>query len=153
MSNLTVTSNRIVSMSVEDVEKVGAIQNEVLKLEQVKMATDHILHGGMYARTIMIPAGVILTGALIKVATVLIVSGDALVYREGKAHEIVGYNVIAASKHRKMAFVARSDTYLTMIFPSKADSIAQAEEEFTDEAHILFSRANDALNNITITGE
>ncbi len=153
MSNLTVTSNRIASMSAEDVEKVGAIQNEVLKMEQVKMDTDHILHGGMYARTIMIPAGVILTGALIKVATVLIVSGDALVYREGKAHEIVGYNVLAASKHRIMAFVARTDTYLTMIFPSKADSIAQAEEEFTDEAHLLFSRNADAVNNITITGE
>ena len=35
---------------------------------QVPIETRHVLHAGMYARTICIPAGVLITGALVKVA-------------------------------------------------------------------------------------
>lgn len=118
---------------------------------QTAIATHHLIHAGMYARTIMIPAGVVLTGALIKLATTLIMSGDATVANGETNIRLTGYHVIPASKHRKQAFLAHADTHLTMLFPTSAKDILTAEDEFTDEAELLFSRHGE--NVINITGE
>lgn len=131
---------------------VREIERTVQSVPQVPILTHHVLHGGMYSRTICIPAGVVLTGALIKVPTTLIISGCATVL-VGDAEEalVEGYQVFAASAGRKQAFIAHTDTYLTMSFPTQAVTIEQAEEEFTDEADQLFSRSG--VNSIVITGE
>lgn len=135
------------------IERVRTLTAASMKLQQVNIETSHVIHAGMYARTIMIPEGVTLTGALIKIATMLIVAGDVLVSIGDETIELVGYNVLAASKNRKQAFFARTNTHLTMIFPSGAQDIEDAESEFTDEADILLSRKNPESNHIVITGE
>lgn len=122
-----------------------------LEREQVPITTHHLLHAGMYHRTIMIPADVVLTGALIKRATTLTIHGDATVATGGKPMRITGYQVIPASAHRKQAFIAHADTWLTMAFPTQAKTVEEAEAEFTDEAERLFSRHGE--NIINITGE
>ncbi len=120
--------------------KVRRLEEVVLGLPQTRIDTSQVLHAGMYARTVMIPAGVVLTGALIKIAPLLIVEGDVLVYVGGETIELNGYNVLAADANRKQAFVAKTDTYLTMVFPSSAHTTEEAEDEFTDEAHMLTTR-------------
>jgi hypothetical protein len=131
------------------IDTVRQLEDIALTLPQVSIDTQHAFHAGMYARTIMIPATVLLTGALIKIATLLIVSGDALVYMDGKAEELHGYNVFSASANRKQAFMALTDTYLTMVFPTEAKTVEEAEAQFTDEADKLMSRIGN--NEITIT--
>ena len=153
MNSLVLTENRIPAMTELAIDNVRQLEELVLKVPQTAIPTDHILHAGVYARTIMIPAGVVLTGALIKVATVLVVEGDCIVYIGDESKEIHGYNVFAASAGRKQAFVARTDTYLTMVFATDATNVDKAEEEFTDEFELLFSRADGAVNHVTITGE
>lgn len=101
----------------------------------------------------MIPAGVVITGALIDVPTILIVDGDATVNTGDGAARLTGYRVLAASAGRRQAFVAHADTHLTMIFATRADDVAAAEGEFTSEAGLLLSRQPGATNHITITGE
>lgn len=154
MNNLITTENRIPAMSAYSISKVRALEScSAALLPQVNIATSHVLHAGMYTRTIMIPAGVMLTGALIKIATILIVSGHAHVFLDDETAEINGYRVLAASQNRKQAFVAVTDTYLTMLFKSEADTHTQAENEFTDEPDILMSRKDGAINKILVTGE
>lgn len=153
MNNLQVIENRIPSMCNEAVEKVRKFEESVKKLPQVNLATYHVLHAGMYARTIMIPSGCTISGALIKVATILILSGHVRVFLDNETAEISGYNVLAASANRKQAFLALKDTWLTMIFTSKAKTTHDAENEFTDEADLLISRKDGAISRITITGE
>ena len=140
-------------MSEMAINNVRQLQEIELKKPQVDIETWHILHGGMYARTIMIPANTRLTGALIKIATVLIASGDFTVYINDEVIEKKGYHVFAASSGRKQAFIARTDTYLTMIFATNAKTVSEAEEQFTDESALLSSRLPHSVNNITITGE
>lgn len=140
------------AMSRVAIGKVRAFEDASLeRLPQIEIATEHVIHGGMYARTIMIPKGTILTGALIKLATLLIVSGDADVYIGGEAIELRGYSVLPASAGRKQLFVTGTDTHLTMIFPTTAKTVAEAERQFTDEYEKLFSAM--APNRTTITGE
>ncbi|THF64465.1 hypothetical protein E6O51_03165 [Pseudothauera rhizosphaerae] len=127
-------------MSGEAVAKVRRLERITSAMPQVEIDTRHLFHAGMYARTIHIPAGVCLTGALIKRATLLIFSGRATVFAGGEVIDLIGYHVIPASAHRKQVFLAHEDTDLTMIFPTEAGTVEAAEAEFTDEAELLLSR-------------
>ena len=151
MNALTTADFCIPAMRNEAIDKVRKFEAVAMQAPQVEIRTDHVIHGGMYARTIRIPAGVVLTGALIKIATLLIVSGRANVFVGDGSIELAGYHVIPASAGRKQAFVAIEDTDLTMVFPSQSKSVEEAEAEFTDEAALLFSRSGE--NVVTITGE
>jgi hypothetical protein len=153
MNNVVEFKSRVPAMTDQAVEKVRALENVLLELPQVEIKTHHVLHGGMYARTIKIPAGVMLTGVLINVATTLIVNGDCNVWVGDQTVHLEGHHVLAASANRKQAFMAVRDTYLTMVFATNATTIEQAEEEFTSEAHLLMSRQAGHENTIIITGE
>lgn len=141
----------IPAISAKGLSKVYEFESAALNRPQIDIRTSHIIHAGMYARTIMIPAGNVITGALIKIATILIVQGRVIVHMGDAAIEFTGYNVLPANAYRKQVFFAKEDTYLTMIFPSNAKMIKEAEEEFTDETHLLLSRKNALTDEIIIT--
>lgn len=153
MNEIVTASCRIPAMAPAAINKVRQLEAITRELPQVDIATDHVLHGGMYARTICIPAGVVLTGVFIRVPTLLVFNGNATVNAGDEPVTLAGYHVLAASAHRRQAFLAHQDTQLTMVFSTLAKSVEEAEDEFTDEAHLLFSRKPDAINRINITGE
>ena len=153
MNSLSVTQNRIPAMSEMAIDNVRQLQEYVLQQPQTEIPTLHLFHAGMYARTIILPANTRLVGALIKIATIVIVDGDFTVCIGDDVVEKHGHHIFAASAHRKQAFIARTDTYITMIFKTDATNVDKAEEEFTDEFELLFSRADGAVNHVTITGE
>jgi hypothetical protein len=134
------TTIRLPVMGSKEVDAVRRLESAALEMPQVPIFTEHVFHAGLYARTIKIPAGVTLTGAQIKIPTVLIISGDALVYGEGGSERYAGYHVCIGERGRKNAFYALQDTFLTMLFPTGATSADEAEREFTDEYEKLFSR-------------
>ena len=133
--------------------RVRALEARVRELPQVQIPTDHVIHSGLYARTICIPAGVILTGAEIACATLLVMSGHVAVTLGDTTQELAGYHVLPACAGRKQAFLALTDTHLTMIFATDAATVASAEAHFTPEPDALMSRAPGAINTITITGD
>lgn len=142
-------------------DKLATVQQVLMRAEQIGLQTEHILHGGMYARTIRLPwneqiaadGGVLLTGALIKRATVLIINGPTRVLVNDGWFESDGYQVLAAKAGRKQAFVTRGTVELTMIFPTTARTVEEAEAEFTDEADLLLSRRQPGGDLVIITGE
>ena len=107
MSDLTVIAPRLPAMSEEAMAKVRALEADLRTLPQIPIATHHVLHGGMYARTVMVPAGVVLVGSLLKISTVLIISGEMLIYADDKVLELQGYNVLPGSIGRKQVGVAK----------------------------------------------
>ena len=142
------------AMSAATVASVRALEQRVLELPQTPICTHHVLHGGMYARTILIPAETVLTGALIRVPTMLVIAGDTLVMLDdGCSVRLTGYHVLPALAGRKTAFVTIADTHVTMLFPTTAHTVEAAEVEFTEEADGLGSRRDPQSNHVTITGE
>lgn len=130
------------------------------RCEQLGVATEHLLHAGMYVRTLRIPwneridreGGVVLTGALVKPATVLVICGPTQVLDgDGRWCELDGYNVMAGSAGRKQVFWTRGPVVMTMMFPTTAQTVEQAEAEFTDDCERLSSRHSEH-NTVRITG-
>ncbi|MFM8899156.1 MAG: hypothetical protein ACKOF9_04300 [Burkholderiales bacterium] len=147
------TEPRLPAMTAQAIDKVRAIEAAILSLcEEVEFPTEHLLHGGMYSRTLRMQAGQVLTGALLKLPTVLIVSGDCAVFIGEQTIELRGYTVLPGSAGRKQVFLAHTDVCMTMLFPSQAQTVAQAEQEFTDEYALLMTNRQDCVKTL-ITGE
>lgn len=154
MNDLAAPVPHVPAMSPEAIGRAQRLTLASLELPQVEIQTWHVLHGGLYARTILIPAGVLLTGVVVKVQTVLVCSGHCTMYTgEDDTVELDGYHVLAAEAGRKQVFLAHTDTMLTMSFPTKAKTVAEAESQFTDEADMLLSRKQDGAQLELITGE
>ena len=154
MQDLSLVAQRhIYAMEQWQIDKVRQLEAEILKLPQTKVPTRHVLHAGMYSRTMEVPAQTIITGVLMKIPTLLIIEGHFILLVSGEPKELKGYNIFTGTANRKQAGIAITEANVTMIFPTKAKTIEEAEEEFTDETDLLFSRYPDAENHVTITGD
>jgi hypothetical protein len=150
MSALTIPLAALPATTPELLKSIAALEERVLSVEQVEIPTEHLIHGGMYARTITMPKETVLTGALIRLATIVIVTGSAAVLTGDGWVKLDGYNVLPASAGRKQVFVSYSPVVITMLFPTAAKTVEEAEREFTEEADRLLSRRQDA-NTVVIT--
>lgn len=143
----------IPAISPEALGLVRRLESEALHLAQLPVATEHLLHGGMYARTVRLKPYTCITGAQIKRATMLIVNGRVEMLVNTGWTRLDGFNVLPASAYRKQVFVTLGDVQMTMIFPTKAQTVEDAEAEFTGETHLLLSRRQGDGDTTTITGE
>lgn len=125
----------------------------LLQVPDVAIATEHLLHGGMYVRTIRLKEGVVSIGSRIKRPTVVIINGPCSVLGDAGWIRFEGYNVIAGSAGRKMLRVTRGYCELTAIVATQAKTIREAEDELYYQADQLLSRQDDSNDTITITGE
>lgn len=123
----------IPAMTAAAIDHVRALGEHHLATQfQIDLDMRHTIHGGIYSRTCRLPASYEMTGALIKVPTTVIISGECDVWLRGEWQRFTGYAVLPASAGRKQAFRAVRDTHITMIFPTKAQTVAECEREFTD---------------------
>jgi hypothetical protein len=128
-------------MTPEGIAKVRDLEAVLLaRYPDGNLPIEHGLHAGMYHRTVCVPAGMMMTGVLIRIPTLLIIQGDAFVWLGEEAKRVTGYHVVAASAGRKQAFRMVADTHITMVFATDATTVDEAERQFTDEWRNLASR-------------
>lgn len=120
---------------------VAALEAELLKHPQRTLDTSHEIHGGMYARTVLIPAGTLLTGAMTAVDNICVIVGDITVTTDEGPRRIVGHHVLPAARGTKRMGYAHSDTWWTMVMPTSADTVDGAEDAMTPESDRLQSRS------------
>lgn len=145
MSNTLVCSSPLPPCTPEALEKLKSIEKQLLDMPQVSIETEHHLHAGVYSRTIRIPAGVAVSGVMIKCATQLIISGHVRLTCGDKVVELKGFHVLNGTPGRKQIAYALEETFCTMLFATKAKTVEEAEEEFTDEADRLLTRKEKLL--------
>jgi hypothetical protein len=146
--------SRIATMGDSAIGKVRELETKARELPQLAFVTEHLIHAGMYTRTVHLPAGAFITSALIKIATVLIVSGEIMVYvGEDEPLHLYGYNVLPGSAGRKIACLAITDIHMSMMFPTTATDAAECEAQFTDEVSLLPPLSDARSHKIVTTGE
>jgi hypothetical protein len=159
MSDLAIPESTLPPAPPEVIELIRTI-SEKMEAREASLPEDlrfrpqmeHVLHAGMYARTCRLAAGVAITSVLIKIPTMLIVHGGAHVFAGGRWYKIEGYQCMPAAALRMQVYVTFQPTEITMIFPSNAETVEQAEAEFTDAASALLSRRQDNGDIVIVTG-
>lgn len=126
---------------------IYAAQELVASVPQCEVQTEHVLHAGMYGRTIRVGAGMVGVGTLIKIPTLLIVHGEVDLWTPDGWLEVRGYCVLPGCAGRKQVFVTHSAVEMTMLFPTQAQTVDEAEREFTDEYELLMSRSHPRSGN------
>lgn len=152
MNELATSHFALPSTSPEELSLAALVHDECLKHQQIPIHTDHLIHAGMYARTITMPPRTVLVGTLIQIPTTVIMVGTAMVRIGEEWVKVEGYAVLPASAGRKQMFISESAFIITMIFPTDAHTVEEAEEQFTSETALLLSRRQN-LNKVAITGE
>lgn len=141
MSELTLTPSNALA-----IQKVTELGEELKKhFPEHVFPVEHFIHGGLYARTIRMPAGTAAVGSLVKVPTVLIVNGHVQINSGDRVYELNGYYVLPGEPYRKQFARALEDTEITMIFATEAKAVDEAEKEFTDEFADLQNRKQEQL--------
>lgn len=143
MNALTPTHHHMPAEAVAQIEaisdillcggKIPVADGIVLQGVDIKFDTEHFLHGGLYSRTIHVPAGFMLCGSLIRIETTLTISGDMSLYDGERWTRLTGYKVLACSANRRGMGFAHELTHVTMLFATHANNVNDAEREFTEE--------------------
>jgi len=118
---------------------------EVEQLPEAKVRTEHHLHAGMYSRTLYVPAGSMVVGLKIQVETQLICAGHFQLTDGTTTKEFEGFHVLEGFAGRRAAAYAITNSAFTMCFPTKAKTVEEAENEFTDEHERLLTRKEKRL--------
>jgi hypothetical protein len=122
---------------------VAELESLLLTVPQVDLSTSNLIHAGMCARTILIPAGTVLTGALTNIDNICITSGDITVTTDEGTVRFTGYHVLPATKGNKRAGIAHADTYWTTVWKTDLTDITEIEDEMTCESDMLQSRKSN----------
>ncbi len=156
MDNLAPIQPQDLMASMPSPESVRKLEAVLLDLPQVDLSTSHLVHGGMYARTIYIPAGTVLTGALTNCDNICVMCGDITVTTDEGPQRLVGFNVLPAKAGAKRAGITHEGTWWTTLFVTDKTDIAEAEAQMTSEADQLQTRrqciANDRVDAIEFEG-
>lgn len=132
--------NALTLLGTPSIEAVRELERHLLDMPQIHLATEHVVHGGMCARTILIPAGMVLTGALTNCDNICIVCGDITVTTDDGPQRLVGFNVLPAKAGAKRVGMAHADTWWSTLHRTDLTDIGAIEDEMTDESVGLATR-------------
>lgn len=132
-------------------EQIGQLEGLLLQAEcggaGVVLDTWHRFADGLVARTVMIPAGTVLTGAAHRAEHLNICSGDITVWTEQGMRRLTGHHVLPSLPGAKRAGHAHGDTYWTTVHlnPGNVTDIAALEDALVEDSQALQSRRDLAL--------
>lgn len=138
-------------------EQIERLEGEMLSLEGqghgLALETWHHFADGLVARTILIPAGTVLSGAVHKAEHLNICHGDISVATEHGTRRLTGYHVLPSLPGTKRMGHAHADTWWTTVHcnPGNERDIAQLEDALVEDADTLADRrfANAVLFGTT----
>lgn len=153
MADIIPVHTHLAQSTPASIDKVRRLADELLKVPQTPFVTEHMLHGGLYTRTVRLPTDTVCAAVLIQVPTVLILMGEVEVWSNGDLIRTSGYSVLPGSAGRKIAFVTHSDVSMSMIFPTDAKTVEEAQRQFTIEHELLPPLSKADAHIVLITGE
>lgn len=104
------------------------LEAELLKQPQVEMPVEHAFVPGLYARTMHIPAGTVLTGAVHREACFFLVREGSLLVTsdDGEAVQLLSGEMLVSAAGTKRAGVALTDVVVTTFHPNPTDETEPA---------------------------
>ena len=129
------------------------LEEIILKVPQIDLRTTHHLSGGMYARTIFLDPGTVLTGATHKTDHINIVLGDISVTTDEGVRRLTGYHILPTKAGMKRAGYAHGPTAWTTVCKTDKTDLAEIENELVIEAEKLQTRQQLGMTAFEKLGE
>jgi hypothetical protein len=126
--------------SLQTREKVARLEQELEKLPQTFVEPRHDIHGGLYARTGLIPAGTTFTGATHKKDHINVVCGDITVLTDEGPVRLTGYHVLPTQAGSKRVAYAHADTVWTTVVRTDLCDVGEIENECVEDSAALQTR-------------
>jgi len=145
-----------VTFSIDVRCKVESLEREIQKLPQVDCPVWNYFAPGLYARKMLIPKGVTLTGAVHKSEHLAIVSVDIEVTSpDGPVRIKDKHYIFKSMPGEKRAGYAHEDTYFTTIHATDETDLDKLVEELTESksAELLGGPENMQLINNRLKDE
>ncbi len=129
------------------IDQIKALEQTLINLPRVELNTENLVHGNMCARTILIPAGTVLTGVQTNADNICVLCGNITVTTSGGVRHFNGFHVLPADAGFKRAGVAHEDTYWTTIHHTDLVDMEEIEKEMTPEYLTLQDKATLTFNS------
>lgn len=128
-------------------EKVMRMEAVLREYPQVELEVHHHFADGVYARELLIPAGVVLTGKIHRHKTMnFLMSGTIRVTTDDGIQELTGPLILNTEAGMKKAAYAVTDTIWVNIHPTESTDIEEIEHEFiVPEEELLEQEKNVCL--------
>lgn len=137
-------------------EQIERFEDMLLEIGQqvgeVELPTWHHFADGLVARSILIKANTVLTGAVHTAEHLNIASGDITVWTEDGMRRITGYAVLPSKPGAKRVGYAHTDTHWTTVHtnPDNCTDVQVLEDRLLADAHRLQSRRLPTLQAPTV---
>lgn len=114
----------------DNIRKIIALENELLKLEQIDIPPEHVFGTGFYARTIKVPKGGCLTGKIHLTEHIFMLSaGEMTVFTEdGPKHIKAPYQAVCKPGTKRAGY-AHEDCICTNVHITGETDIEKLEVE------------------------
>lgn len=123
----------------------------MLEQPQVHIEVHHSFSGGMCTRTVKVPKGVLLMGAIHLTDHVNVMYGDISIFSDGVERRLTGYNVVPSAAGVKRLGFTHEDTYWSTILRTDLTTAEEVESQLTakdyDDPRVI------AMNKLTEIGE
>jgi len=140
-ATLEAVSQKVAALfSNPSLEKIDEYEQLMGQMPQVDLQTTHSISGGVYSRTIFIPAGVSLVGATHSKDHINVMCGDITVTTDDGMKRLTGYNVFATKAGMRRVGYAHTDTYWTSVIHTTETEISKIEGDITPDSHKLQTR-------------
>jgi hypothetical protein len=137
----------------EQIERLEAHMLAIgAEVGEVELPTWHHFADGLVARSILIRAGTLLTGAAHKTEHLNIASGDITVWTEAGMKRITGFVVLPSMPGAKRVGLAHADTHWTTVHanPDNCTDVHELEDRLLEDATMLQSRRMPTLRANTM---
>lgn len=123
-----------------------ALEHEILKYPQTELPLKHDFVDGVYARSMFIPAGTVLTGAVhTRDCFTVIRYGEMMIYTEEGMQRVKAGDMLPSKAGIKRAGLAIQDTYITGFMANPTN------ETDLDKIWELYTAPNESLLNASTT--
>ncbi len=123
-------------------ERIDELEDEIAQHPQLECDYNHLFVDGMYARTMLIPEGAIVTGKRhIKEHINIIVKGVAKVYTGDSMELITAPSIFVSKAGTRKAVFAIEDVIWTTIHTTEQTDPELAVEELTEKGRVHILKA------------
>lgn len=113
---------------------VEQLQNAMQSLPQVDCQVKHHFTDGLYARELIIPAGVCVVGAKHNTNHILMVTqGECLISNNGLSERVTAPYMLETTKGTKRAITAITDTTMITFHVTKEKNVKKIGEAITEK--------------------